>query len=166
MKYTAPVLAVLALLPAGLARAAPPQGPKLHRAGKQKQKLPAARKGKHLVLHGHHLMAPARMKALKSGTHHLHTCQHGVRAAAVLRNGKLAGMKVVDRRGKPVRVERFKQRGTRLPGARPGAAGPAASPRAVPAAHLDAFIIFRYCHPCTGNYVYFFWPACLCVTPP
>jgi hypothetical protein len=56
------------------------------------------------TLQGHKLVSPARLRELGDGTHRIHTTSTGHNVYAVKSGGKVRGLRVTDRRGRPVLV--------------------------------------------------------------
>jgi hypothetical protein len=141
----------LALLLAGLVRAQPPTA------------KPKARP-KHHVVHGHQKLTPQKARSIRNGSHLVHRTRHGHQAHAVIKKGKVAGLRVKDKRGKQLAVKVHKQRGTRpQPGKgrlhRVSAGAEDLAGAEVTTAQLGGvFVVFSFVNPLNNQTVFLFFP--------
>jgi hypothetical protein len=74
-------------------------------AGDTSEAAQPSRKKVHRV-HGHRIAHSNHIKGLKNGVHHKHTTRSGHRIHTHVKNGRLHGLHVTDKKGKSVPVQR------------------------------------------------------------
>jgi hypothetical protein len=118
-------------------------------------------------MHGHSFLHPKRMRSLRSGTHHVHN-HNGHRIHANLRNGKVHGLHVTDKRGRKVAMHRKLVRGratqrTALDNdpvtlALAGTDLEGQELMDVSQVSLQVFVVFSFQDPTTGQTILIFFP--------
>jgi hypothetical protein len=128
------------------------------------QKRPA-KKAKHKVVHGHKTLSRDTLKSIKNGRRLIHTTAHGHQAHAVIKNGKISGLQVKDRRGNQLAVKIHKQRGTRPQPGKGRLHRISASlddlrdAEVIPVQDTGTFIVFHFVNPKDGSQIFIFFPS-------
>ena len=121
--------------------------------------------GKMKVVHGHKTLSAREAKKIKNGKRLIHTTPHGHKAHALIKDGKIAGLEVKNKRGKQLAVKVHKQRGTKAPRGKghlhrvSASLSDANNAVVFPAQLGGMFIVFSFVNPVDGSTVYVFFPA-------